>query len=73
MALGCSPSASISHCDGTIACDVTLAYPDCLQGFEIYTDSSKLLLLLKTKGRWHFLVGNCSGNTKTVQRHALGT
>ena len=26
----------------TIACDVTLAYPDYLQGFEIYTDSPKL-------------------------------
>ena len=26
----------------TITCDVTLAYPDYSQGFEIYTDSSKL-------------------------------
>eukprot|EP00804_Cyclotella_cryptica_P004324 CCRYP_013504-RA/>CCRYP_013504-RA protein AED:0.46 eAED:0.47 QI:0/0/0/1/0/0/3/0/132 len=31
----------------TIACDVTLAYPDYSQGFEIYTDSSKFQL-----GRW---------------------
>ncbi len=28
----------------TITCDVTLAYPDCSQGFEIYTGSSKLQL-----------------------------
>ncbi len=28
----------------TIACDVTLAYPDYLQGFEITTDSSKIKL-----------------------------
>ena len=28
----------------TIPCDVTLAYPDYSQGFEIYTDSSKLQL-----------------------------
>ena len=28
----------------TIACDVTLAYLDYSQGFEIYTDSSKLQL-----------------------------
>ncbi len=28
----------------TIACDVNLAYPDYAQGFEIYTDSSKLRL-----------------------------
>eukprot|EP00804_Cyclotella_cryptica_P020477 CCRYP_019793-RB/>CCRYP_019793-RB protein AED:0.03 eAED:0.02 QI:0/0/0/1/0/0/2/0/728 len=28
----------------TIACDVTLAYPDYSQGFEIYTDSSKFQL-----------------------------
>ena len=28
----------------TIACNVTLAYPDYSQGFEIYTDSSKLQL-----------------------------
>ncbi len=27
-----------------ITCDVTLAYPDYSQGFEIYTDSSKLQL-----------------------------
>jgi len=27
-----------------IAKDVTLAYPDCMQGFEVYTDSSKLQL-----------------------------
>ena len=30
----------------TIAFDVTLAYPDYSQGFEIYTDSSKLQLQL---------------------------
>jgi len=28
----------------TIAKDVTLAYPDYMQGFEVYTDSSKLQL-----------------------------
>ena len=28
----------------TIACDVTLAYPDYSQGFETYTDSTKLQL-----------------------------
>ena len=28
----------------TITCNVTLAYPDYSQGFEIYTDSSKLQL-----------------------------
>ena len=28
----------------TIAKDVTLAYPDYTQGFEVYTDSSKLQL-----------------------------
>ncbi len=28
----------------TTACDVSLAYPDYSQGFEIYTDSSKLQL-----------------------------
>ena len=44
MALRSHPSESIQHCEATIACNVTLAYPDYSQGFEIYTESSKLQL-----------------------------
>ena len=39
----------------TIAKDVTLAYPDYTQGFEVYTDSSKLQL---GAVNWHFSVEN---------------
>ena len=34
----------VDNVKATIAKDVTLAYPDCTQGFEVYTDSSKLQL-----------------------------
>jgi hypothetical protein len=35
---------AFNNMKATIARKVTLAYPDCSQGFEIYTDSSKLQL-----------------------------
>ncbi len=41
LALGHHPSAAIITVKATITHDVTLAYPDYSQGFEIYTVSSK--------------------------------
>ena len=38
------PPAGIDNIKATIAKDGTLAYPDYTQGFEVYTDSSKLQL-----------------------------
>ena len=35
---------AFGNVNATIAKDVTSAYPDCMQGFEVYTDSSKLQL-----------------------------
>ncbi len=53
VALGQSPSAGIWHVKVPIARDATLAYPDYSQGFEIYTDSSKLQLgAVITQNNW---------------------
>jgi hypothetical protein len=38
------PQQSFDNVKATIAKDVTMAYPDYTQGFEVYTDSSKLQL-----------------------------
>eukprot|EP00804_Cyclotella_cryptica_P013981 CCRYP_002486-RA/>CCRYP_002486-RA protein AED:0.28 eAED:0.38 QI:0/0/0/1/1/1/2/0/343 len=40
-----STSKAFDTVKAIIACDVTLAYPDYLQGFEIYMDSSKFQLV----------------------------
>ena len=45
----------------TITPDVSLAYPDYSQGFEIYTDSSIIQLgavTTQSNRRWHFSVEN---------------
>ena len=44
VALRCCSSNIFDNIKATIACDVTLAYPDYSQGFEVYIDSSKLQL-----------------------------
>ena len=44
MVLGWDPPAGIWKVKATIAKDVTLAYPDYSQEFEIHTDSSKFQL-----------------------------
>ena len=38
------PQQAFENVKATIAKDVTLAYPDYTQGFEIYTDTSKIQL-----------------------------
>ena len=44
MTSGQDPPAGTWQFKTTITKDVALAYPDYIQGFEVYTDSSKLQL-----------------------------
>ncbi len=44
MSLGRAHQQAFDNVKATITKDVTLAYPDYTQGFEVYTDSSKLQL-----------------------------